>query len=189
MGITNLDHIYTLGGDSSKIDALETKVNNLSQISAKTNVAQTFQGLQTFNNGAASNILPTANTHLANKSYVDTRTAGFSLLQEWSGNFKTTNLTWTKTLNTGIYEFFVMVINGGWKSTGSFTMEVSTNNNKTITPVFLFNLANENSQSIQNLPNSGWYFVWNGTQVKIVKVGQTQPEANTSVYIYHRKLP
>lgn len=67
-----LDHLYG-SKDSAKVDALETKVTNLSNIAAKVNIANTFNGNQTVNGVVISNQAPTANNHLTNKEYVDNK--------------------------------------------------------------------------------------------------------------------
>lgn len=103
---TNLDNIDVLGASGNitqlqeKVDAMDTKITNLSNIAAKTNIANTFTANQTVNGAVIVNSAPTANNHLTNKAYVDNQfkfrrvinqTTSLAANQEW---------VWTIPANT-----------------------------------------------------------------------------------------
>lgn len=99
---TKLDHIYGASGGASneQLESIENRLTTLSNSAAKINVAQSFTGLQTFNNGARSNVNPSNANDLVRKSYADAlsnysvlvnHTTALAANQEW---------VWTLPANT-----------------------------------------------------------------------------------------
>lgn len=108
-----LDHIWgNTGGGSAELTALENKVNNLSQIAAKTNLDNRFTAQQTIPSVIITGAVD-ANNKAATKQYVDEK-LNLVVLQTWNGNLQTTNMTWTKTTEfnnngSGIYLFQIKI--------------------------------------------------------------------------------
>lgn len=96
---TNLDNIdsRSAGSDTS---ALEQKVTNLSNIAAKTNIANTFTANQTVNGAVIVNSAPTADNHLTNKEYVDDKINFKRVVNHTSALAANTDFQWTIPANT-----------------------------------------------------------------------------------------
>lgn len=76
---TKLDHIYGANDVSSEeLETLKTKVDNLSQITAKTNIGQTFTGVQKFQGGAQMLAQVYNTKDVTTKEYVDNRTTNLA---------------------------------------------------------------------------------------------------------------
>lgn len=192
-----LDHIY---GNSSgnaaditaltnKVNAIETKVTNLGNITAKTNIANVFTANQEVRGVITQTQAATQNNHLTRREDVLNLIGNWVELQQWSGDFKTTTLVWTKTAqfsNAGIYEFRVVIKNNSKFYNTQFVFKIDSVANTLFSPVFWFNWNNDNANAIQPIPTSGFYVVYSNKQIRIVKVGQNQPEAGTEMIIYYR---
>lgn len=135
---------------------------------------------------------PTANNHVANKAYVDSKAVpNFTLLQNWTGAFKDANLTWTKTqefATAGNYEFLITVKNGDWSYIYNQILNIENLTKQVNGASCWFNYANKNAAAIQTAPNSGFWLNYDNKKISICKFGTNQPQANTSVNIYYRKL-
>lgn len=132
---------------------------------------------------------PTTDNEAATKAYVDTKAPGWTELQNWTGNFKTTSLEWTNTLQFGELEFNVIVSKDGVKYPLSFKVKTEAANNKFTSPLGLFQYGtSHNPQTTLSSVANGFFLHYNGTKINIIKVGNTQPEASTNVLIRYRKI-
>lgn len=196
MSNTSLDHLYPVGGSDgnikdleAKVAALETKTTNLGNITAKTNLTNTFTTNQTINGVWTQKTAATQDNHLTRRVDVKNMIGSWVQLQQWSGNFKTTTLQWTKTAQfstAGVYEFRIVIKYNGKFYNTQFTLKIDLVADTIYSPVFWINWGNENAGAIQNVPNSGFYFVYSNKLIKLIKVGQNQPEAGTELIIYYR---
>lgn len=192
-----LDHIWgNSSGNAADITALQaqvaamnTKLTNVANIAAKTNLTNTFTTNQNINGVWTQKTAATQDNHLTRRIDVINLIGSWVNLQQWSGNFKTTTLQWTKTSQfsvAGIYEFRIVVKYNGKFYNTQFTLKIDTVGDTVFSPVFWFNWNNDNAGAIQNAPTSGFYFVYVNKVIKVIKVGQNQPEAGTEMIIYYR---
>lgn len=194
--ITNLDNIdsrESSGGNvtqlQTQVTALDTKVTNLSNITAKTNIANTFTANQTVNGVIVMTGTPTENNHVVTKQYVDNKVGNWVIMQNWTGNFKTTSLQWTNTFNAGEYEINVIVKNNNFRYPLTFFIKIEATADKFVSPVALFNYGTQpNVSNIVPSVANGYYMSYDGVKIYIYKVGNTQPEANTNVLIRYKKV-
>lgn len=109
-----MDHIWgNSKSNTTDITTLETKVNNLSQIAAKTNIANTFTANQTVNGVVIVNGEPTEDNQLANKGYVDKKNNFTRIVNHTTALSANQNLQWTipnNTLVAGKVTEFVVVV-------------------------------------------------------------------------------
>lgn len=201
---TKLAHIYGESGANTqditalttrvttletKTKNLETKTTNLGNITAKTNIANVFTANQEVRGVITQTQAATQDNHLTRKADVLNLIGSWVQLQQWSGNFKTTTLVWTKTAQfstAGIYEFRIVIKHNTKFYNAQFILKLDDVTNSVFSPVFWFNWNNDNATAIQNIPTSGFYMVYTNKQIKIIKVGQNQPETGTEMIIYYR---
>lgn len=135
---------------------------------------------------------PTANNHAANKQYVDSKSVpNFTLLQEWTGNFKTTEIAWTKSAQfstAGIYEFIVSITNGNFTYTISQFLNIIDVTKTCMGGEQQMQWTNNTIHPSQQASNGGVWLWYSNKKIGIGKVGDNQPQANTSVKIYYRKI-
>lgn len=247
---TKLDHIYgSVGGNTTQLEnqvnALNTKVTNLSNIAAKTNLNNTFTANQIFNGGFeigqgrtttfATNIemgvgggivnmtsedasnkqirfsgvpnkgrldlnmnnvskiinlpAPTNAKDAVTKEYVDGKSGGWVNLIDWTGNFKTQALEWTKTLTTGNMRFLVNLTYQNVRYSFSFIISVPNATHKWTSPIALFPYGQtQDATTIINSVTNGFFLHYDGTKIKVIKIGQNQPETSTTLNIGYWKV-
>lgn len=123
----------------------------------------------------------------ANKRYVDETIGQFIDLENWTGNFKTTSLVWTKNSQfsrPGKFEFIINIKNGN-------------NNYQFNTLLELFDVTHTyylggidyypaDVAGVKPKADSGCYFVYENKALKIGKWGNNQPGDNTQIKIRYR---
>lgn len=192
---TQLDHLYPSkgGGSSGNLTALQNQVNSLSQIAAKTNLDNRFTTNQTIPSVTITGPID-ANNKAATKQYVDNK-FNYTLLQEWSGNMRTTSLTWNKNTEfgnsgTGVYSFQVRIFVNNKYNFFEHTFKIDNLSGVWISPIHRMDLGNEDASRIHStIPNRGIAFVYSNKNIRILRYGNTNdfPE-NATIHIHMCKV-
>lgn len=190
---TQLDHLYNSAGASGDLTALENKVNSLSQIAAKTNLDNRFTTNQTVPSITITGAVD-ANNKAATKQFVDNK-FDYQVLETWTGNMKTTSLTWNKndifqTKGTGCYRFQVRILVNNKYSHFDWSVKIDNISGVWISPVHRLDFGNEDASRIHStIPNRGIALVYSNKNIRLIRYGATTdfPE-NATITIHYNKV-
>lgn len=174
-----LDHIYGESG-SGDLTALQNQVNSLSQIAAKTNLDNRFTTNQTIPSVTITGAVD-ANNKAATKAYVDNK-FNLAVLQEWTGNIQTTNLTWTKNTEfnnngSGTYIFQIKITANSKSNVFTEFVKINQLGDTYIGNVHCIDYGADDANANVALPTKGISFIYSNKAIKIKKYGTGHPTA------------
>lgn len=136
---------------------------------------------------------PTNNHEVANKAYVDSKAPSFQELVSWTGNFATTNLTFSKNQSfptTGLYEFVVQMKINTRVYSKNIIMNLDDFTKDNLSEVFYFvdNVVSDRVANLNTLTSAYALLIARDKIVKIIRYGTIPNATNSSLKIHYRKL-